>query len=287
MSGVHPILPNFLGVGPPRTATTWLHGLLNGRANLPERVKETRFFDGRFWLGLDWYTHHFEHAQPGIPTGEIAPTYFYCAPARQRIAASLPDVRIIISLREPVERLYSLYTVKRNVGALRGSFPDALRDDPEMIESARYVFHLSGWLRVFGRQRVLVMIYEDLLQDPARYAQQIFDHIGLPRASLSASDFTPVHKSKGMSPAGFPALNTFAVKVRDASIAYGLERTRGVLRRSGAGGLVERMLRRSNPEIPSLDPELAARLREQFRGEVEECERILGRDLSVWKNSCR
>src|SRR5690349_11461994 len=104
-------LPQFFGIGPPRTATTWLHRVLTGHVNLPRIVKEPRFFDLRFSKGFDWYRGHFEPIDPAMPTGEISPTYFYSVDARHRIAKLLPNAKIICTLREPVARLYSLYRI--------------------------------------------------------------------------------------------------------------------------------------------------------------------------------
>ncbi|MGH7878275.1 MAG: class I SAM-dependent methyltransferase, partial [Candidatus Binataceae bacterium] len=80
-------LPVFLGVGPPRTGTTWLHETLVGRANLPPANKEIKFFDRHYDLGLEWYAANFDQSSK-LVTGEICPTYFASAAARERIAQS-------------------------------------------------------------------------------------------------------------------------------------------------------------------------------------------------------
>ncbi len=275
-------LPNFIAVGPPRTATTWLHTLLRGHVNLPERAKETRFFDNRFRLGLDWYARHFKHARSGVPTGEIAPTYFHSACARERIADSLPGVKIIVSLREPVERLYSLYRLKLSAGLLRGSFLESVRGDAEMIESSRYVFHLSEWMKLFGPERVLVLVYESLVHEPVQYAEQIFDYLGLPRQNLSAKDFTPVHNSETFRQPRHPTVKKLAVQMRDSVLAH-VAMPRRLLKWVRFGKLLESVLERSSRAIPPLDADLKARLREKFTSEVEGVETLVARDLSIWK----
>ena len=64
-------LPTFIGVGPPRTGTTWLDKILRGHVNLPARQKETLFFDVRYERGIHWYLRHFKNRRPGVPTGEF------------------------------------------------------------------------------------------------------------------------------------------------------------------------------------------------------------------------
>lgn len=56
------MLPDFLGIGPGRTGTTWLHQALEGHVDLPHGIKETGFFGVRFSKGIDWYAQHFRYA---------------------------------------------------------------------------------------------------------------------------------------------------------------------------------------------------------------------------------
>src|SRR5690242_7801284 len=76
---------------PPRTGTSWLHEILRGRAVLPSSAKETRFFDSHFHRGMDWYRAHYPKTIDGRCIGEVAPTYFASAEARERIAKLFPQ----------------------------------------------------------------------------------------------------------------------------------------------------------------------------------------------------
>ena len=78
-----PRLPDFIAVGPPRTATTWLHEVLQGHVCLPADRKETDFFTRFYDRGLDWYADYFRHCEGGIPVGELSPMYL-----RHRLPAS-------------------------------------------------------------------------------------------------------------------------------------------------------------------------------------------------------
>src|SRR5690242_2150942 len=75
-SGSVNVLPSFFVIGPPRTGTSWLHGILTAHAVLPFPTKETRFFDVHFQRGLAWYMAHFPSSTDSRPIAEIAPTYF-------------------------------------------------------------------------------------------------------------------------------------------------------------------------------------------------------------------
>src|ERR1700691_4567202 len=132
-------LPDFLAVGPARTGTTWLHGVLFQRASLPKGTKETHYFDWFYDKGLDWYRAYFAECSPDRPVGEVAPTYFQKPEVRERIARVMPNCRIICSLRDPVERAYSLYRVFIREGETRLGFEEeVMRPDSRILESNRY-----------------------------------------------------------------------------------------------------------------------------------------------------
>jgi hypothetical protein len=109
-------LPDFIAVGPPRTATTWLDEVLRGHVGLPLDVKETHFFARNYQHGLDWYKPYFLHCTTERVVGEICAAYFENPQARVRIRTHIPDCKIVCTLRDPVERLYSHYKLMRHNG---------------------------------------------------------------------------------------------------------------------------------------------------------------------------
>jgi Sulfotransferase domain len=177
-------LPSFFIIGPPRTGTTWLHNVLSPCASLSHPTKETRFFDQHFDLGLAWYRSHFRKAAEGRVTGEVAPTYFASPLARERIARIIPQAKIVCVFRNPVDRVVSLYRLKRAYGLIRWSFEEALKNDPELIETSRYAFHLEQWKQTFGNAQVMVTVHEDIESDPQSYLDRLANFIGLPRLQL-------------------------------------------------------------------------------------------------------
>src|ERR1700761_9239919 len=141
-------LPDFIGVGPPRTGTTWLDRILRNYVGLPVGLKETQFFAWRYHLGLQWYASHFAGYGGGYPTGEFGPTYFPLAEARARIREHMPACRIVITLREPgegvgrrgrepVERFYSHYKMWRKIGVVKASFEEVVDRHEELIAHTR------------------------------------------------------------------------------------------------------------------------------------------------------
>jgi hypothetical protein len=275
-------LPSFFAVGPPRTGTTWLYEVLKEHANLPRYTNELRFFDTHYSKGLRWYFAQFGRPTSAVPTGEICSTYFYSAQARQRIAALVPNAKIICTFRDPAERIFSLYRAKCAGGIIPfWNFEEALRGDPELLESARYAFHLSQWQALFGKDGVLAMIYEGLMHDPQEYIDRIAGFVVIPRFQLSARHIRPVNSFEGID-----APRIFLWTHVAAAISDWLKVHRGgplvtAVKRSA----LRRLVLGGGPQIPQLDPDAADRLRGLLRAEVTELEKMTGLDLSAWEHS--
>lgn len=269
-------LPSFIVVGPMRTATTWLHTVLENRVDLPKGVNEPMFFDRFYEKGLDWYLSHFEKHAGSRVRGEVAPTYFHSAAARSRIREHISNCRIVCTLRDPVERLYSYYALMLERGETTGSFEAALRQEPQMLESSRYSFHVRAWQNTFGRETVLVLLNDDLRADAQAYVENLCDFVGLERFNLTPSERRPVGKAL---PARWPLLARAATRVANACRARGAYWPVEVARRLGARRLFYWPAR----ALPPLPMEKVLELRRYFLAEIEALEELLERDLSAWK----
>jgi hypothetical protein len=273
-------LPDFIGIGPGRTGTTWLHQTLLGHTGLP-LIKETNFFKSHYEKGLDWYAIHFAHCPQDLPIGEISPTYFNCMAARERIAKDLPNCRIICCLRDPVDRTYSHYRQMRPLWGTQESFEEALQNRPEMTDASNYAVHLEAWQMSFGRKNVLVLYYDDLKSKPQEYINSACSFIGIPMIDLKTSA------------AGTSIVNHMeasrAPRSRRLALAAGMTvtwlRTRrfdNVLHLFRRSGLLQLCVG-GGEEYAPLSAETEKRLREQFRPDIEKLEALTSRDLSTWK----
>lgn len=276
-------LPAFLVAGPPRTGTSWLHEVLQPHVRLPALSKETRFFDLHFQRGLNWYLEHFPNPGDGRPAGEIAPTYFASPSARERIARTLPQARLVFTFRHPVQRLLSLYRLKRAYGMEGRSLDRALELDPELIGSSRYATHLAEWQKRFAADQIQVNFYEDLGDDPQGFVNRIADFLGVPRFGLEQrlAGGSPLHSSAAMTePRWYPATRA-ATAMADWCKGRSLDSFVAGVRNSRLSHL---LLGGGAPfaEVPRETMEKVARL---LLPETEKLEALLGRDLSAWKEA--
>lgn len=276
-------LPDFIAVGPARTGTTWLHGVLFQRASLPKGTKETRYFDWFYDKGIDWYRAYFTDCPIDRPVGEVAPSYFHKPEVRERIARVLPNCRIICTLRDPVERAYSMYRVMVREGETDFDFEaEVMRPDSRIRDSNRYAFHLREWQELFGARNVGIFFYDQLDADEQGYVDSICDVLGVPRLDLVDIRKFLVRNSVRRAPRS----------VRVASLAHHFRiwlksRRADVIIRAFDRWGMWRFLQEGPADFKPLKPELEARMRKLFLPEVEALEELTGHDLGAWKTGAR
>ncbi len=172
-------LPNFLGVGAARSGSTWLHYLLASHPAIyvPEQRKELNYFDKLYdQRPLSWYQTFFPEDQQSSQyraIGEITPTYLYCDTCPQRIHALGSVDKLIVILRNPIDRAYSQYGLQVRDYAHTITFEEALRVHKQLIDRGMYAKHLQNYLRVFDRSQLLVLCFERAVRDVADTKQQI------------------------------------------------------------------------------------------------------------------
>jgi hypothetical protein len=140
------------------------------------------------------------------------------------VAAVMPRTRIVVLLRDPVERAYSHWKERRTEGVERLGFAEALAAEQSRTAGERermiadpgyfsnvydwysyrargcYLEHLKPWLDLFDRSQLLFVPSETLYREPAATYARVLDHIGLPPCELPAYDVFNDRPSKGMDP---------------------------------------------------------------------------------------
>lgn len=270
-------LPTFIGVGPPRTGTSWLDVILQGHVNLPVGHKETLFFDVRYERGLSWYQSHFKNLRPGVPTGEFGPSYFASVAARDRIAEHIPECKIICTLREPVARLYSNYKMWRKLALVKDSFAQVAERHENLLSYSRYTSNISAWMETFGRDSTLVLIHEDARQNRQAYIDRLCDFVRADHLDLANVSRVDEHVAGVEQAPKSRRMARRARQLRGFLASHRYWRTRKLML-----PVFEFCMGRGE-EFPPLDRELEQRLRRRFAPEIDALEELLDRDLSLWR----
>lgn len=272
-------LLDFLGVGPQRTGTTWLYKTLRQHPSLylPEVLKETKYFDRRFDRGQEWYARYFESSRDDQMCGEIAPTYFDVPEVPERVRRVAPSCDILISLRHPAERAFSLYLHHLRKGRVSRPFGEAVEQKPRILESGRYAAHIPRWRSAFGREQVHVLFLRDIKEHPQDVLDQICTWLEVDQMRLpSQAD----RKVNAASMPRFPRLARIASLITVSLHSAGLHR---IVEFGKKLGLRSVFFAGGEDEMPSLSAEDRAFLIDEYEEDVDYVEDVTGRTLSHWR----
>ncbi|HET9841618.1 MAG TPA: sulfotransferase domain-containing protein [Nocardioides sp.] len=268
-------VPDFLYIGTSKAGSTWLFNALSVHPDVwLASNKGLYFFDSHFDRGPDWYREQFEGAD-GRAVGEFSHSYLSSPEAPERIAAYSPAMRLLVCLREPVDRAFSDYLdlVKNN--GFTGSFTEATEQYPRLLDRGRYATHLSRYLEHFPAAQLHVGLFDDLKTGAQGYADEVYDFLGIDRVVLSAADL------RERMPAGRPrnaGMVGLAKRASKLAASAGLRRWRSRIKRSTM--VRSALYKQYRDDKPRLDPALAAELRSGFADEVARLDVMLGRPVS-------
>jgi Sulfotransferase domain len=264
----------FLVVGAQRCGTTWVDEALRGHPQVyvPPQ-KQTYFFDRNYEQGVASYLANFTGAgRRHRAVGEVASGYCLL-PAIPRMAEQLPHVKLIMAMRDPIDRAYSYYLSRRTLGGRRfKSFDETLEDSPEILARGNYAEQLELMMSYYRREQLLVLFYDDLVSDDRAYLRSILEFIGVD--STFESNQIAQRRHEG----------------RVAHIRYRLERFGfrpliRMMKRSRIGDVLRktsvRLLSRIDYRAEMSD-ETRFRLLEYYAASNDRLGKIVGRDLSAW-----
>jgi Sulfotransferase domain len=283
--------PNFFIVGAPKCGTTALYTYFREHPQIfMPPLKEPQFFavdllgDRRRIRSLPEYLACFAGARDKPRIGEASTAYLGSKRAAEEIKAFAPDARIIVMLRNPVDKMYSRFNDARFTNQEpQRSFEAALsaeqRCGPSFglgyRESARYASQVRRYLEVFDRARIHFIIFDDFRERTAATHEEALRFLGV-RAD-DRSDFPMVNERR---------------YVRGMPLQQFVRHPPEVLRRLGRMSISPVMRRRLREWVanlnevavppPPLPADLRRRLQREFQDDVEKLGRLIGRDLSGW-----
>lgn len=172
--------PNFLIIGAPRSGTDFLSYILKQHPDICfAQKREVHFFDRNIDKGLLWYQSFFLKCKSQL-IGEKTANYFVNKNSSKRIFETFPEIKLIISLRNPVYRAFSHYRNWLGNGAINKntSFRDCLINHPEIIDIGYYVSHLENYLRYFQKKNIHILFFENLIDNPQKETNKILNFLG-------------------------------------------------------------------------------------------------------------
>lgn len=181
--------PNFIYIGPDKAGSSWLHEVLRRHPQVfLTPAKGLYFFDRYYDRGLEWYLGQFDEALPEhVVRGEVCQDYLAAPDAAERMARSLGEVRLMVTLREPAERAFSSYLHMLRSGWKAGTFLEALSRYPDLLDHGRYATQLERFDSRFGRDSLHIAVFDDLQADPQDFLDEVTAWLDIERAPLDTS----------------------------------------------------------------------------------------------------
>jgi len=276
--------PSFVGIGAQKCASTWLYKVLEEHPEIGvSREKEIDFFSKKYDYGYQWYEAHFDGCADKRETGEISPSYFSDPSVPARVHRYNPATKILVTLRDPVQRALSQHRHEVRLGHFGGaslSFEAGLKNNPMYIEQGLYATHLKRWLEYFPLEQIHVIVVDEINSNPYDVAHKAYEFLGVD------GSYEPRCLKKQFN-RSYANRYRMLVRLKDAIYRF----TRGpafkwlwyVGRALGMRTLYRRInMVSSDSVIPKADARTLAILRERFASEVRELSRLLGKPLDDW-----
>ena len=283
-------LPNLFLVGAPKSGTTYLASCLARHKDIyvPDS-KEPAFLTtdrqhGQFHKGWNFYKKNFENAKNFSTIVDASTRYFYDSSSTELIKNNFPSARIIIILRNPVDRVYSNYWQYCKSGFNLPDFNLLVREKGSflnhMLYISRYQTHLNRWLDNFDSDQIRVFSHNDLVRSPQVLLKEILEFL-----NLRDTDPSELIKQDRSNPAGIPKNRLFARLLRQKFILQKIKEMTPSFLIPRAKSVLEK-LRWKNTlymQYPPMSWETRRLLWEELWNVPEDVERLVGLDTEVWK----
>ena len=267
--------PSFVHIGGQRCGSSWMHRCL---AEHPEvftpEPKELHYFTRHHAMGDAWYRARFTPGPGHKAWGESTPMYISYEPAAAALHAINPACRLACCLRNPIDRAFSIFQLKRNTDMAGVTFEQVLDDNVDDVwDRGLYLKHIKRWIELFGADALLIQIYDDLVKDDARIVRELYAHIGVDAA------YRPTWLGKTQNAVIMPGVQD---KLKKSGMGWVIRKVRN----SPVGPAIRRWNKSQKAQkagsYQGMSTETKARLAEFYKEPNAELGAFLKRDLSHW-----
>lgn len=282
----------FVGIGAAKAGTTWVAACLAEHPQIcMSQRKELMFFcrttlmphyNAHYDLGLHWLYDGFPHWQPGQRRGEYSHAYSYDPESPMLIHRHFPQARIVMTLREPIDRLYAFYYQVIREYPVPDTFEAFLEAYPQFLETSYYHRILQRYHQYFEWSQIHCILFDDMRSNPESVIADLYRFLGVDASFQPASLHQRVNERK--TPRFTLLRGLFGSTKRWFASGPRTMHLKALLRRMGVLDLAEWVQERNMQAsvFPPLHPETRARLLSRYADENQQLAALLGRDLSHW-----
>lgn len=281
-------LPNFLVIGAYKAGTTSLYFYLKEHPDVfMSPLKEPRYFaydatnpkhreSSSFPIkSMEAYRDLFSGVSKQQAVGEASPGYLHSRRAASAIRAQIPDAKLIVSLRNPVDRTASVYTMLSGSGKEKRPLEEALQNDTELVRSSLYYEDIRHYMDLFGKDTLKILLFDDLEADALAVMRDVYGYLKVD------AGFRP-----NVSVRHNPGAKTHSTIMRKVQKIYrGSAHLRRTMRSIVPYSLRRRVAGIGRQEIKTaslISADARARLAAYYRDDILKLQPLIDRDLGVW-----
>lgn len=285
----------FIGIGAPKSGTSWLWEMLRQHPDIfiPEK-KELHYFNieamgdskyqnPNYSKPFEYYLEHFEKATANQICGEITPAYLVSRTAPKKISELCSDVKLIAILRNPIERSYSDFLYRKQMGWIspKTSFEIACKQHPEILTCSEYASDLKRYFEFFSKENILILFHDDLIKSP----EQLLLNVEI---FLRVKEFVPENllmRSNETGNAKYPLLNRTSALAQNFLRRLHFQHVLTFIKASWLGKILQRSIYQTTPaqNKQRISAEERSQLLRYFNDDIAELELLTNRNLGNWK----
>jgi hypothetical protein len=286
---------DFIGVGVPKSGSTWLGECFIEHPQICFPLKKELYFfrdrtspliDSFYSNGIEWYLKQFTGYVDGQVVGEFSPDYFRDANVCSRIQKSFPETKILFVLRNPVDMIYSYYWYRKT--SVKWKVPEKFEYLLEAesknnfdisLEFGEYYKYVKIYYENFPKKNILVCLYDDLQENPKLLLENIFGFLGVEKSFEPKVLHRTVNKGRVTSS---EFLKNFGMFLLTTLMKFGLSSVSTKVIHSRLLYQVYRKINTVSGNYPQMTSEIRQKLKVHYRQDIEKLEILVDKDLGAW-----
>jgi|GEM_PF-4605690 len=277
------MLPTFLGIGAMKSGSSWVMNVIGTHPDILVVPWEMHFFNRSFEKGESWYREQFRRAEkdkretPYAAVGEFTPVYLFYPEVPGRIAEMMPDVRLLLVLRDPVQRIYSEFRSWCRLNNRSDDFADYLTFETAAIERGYYSRQIRRYLDHFPKEAITCLCFEQVSKDPDFLKTQLSEFLGVDSGGF---DIDPNMSRNATYRPRFPGVYSALVNTQKRLARAGVHNLPQAARAMG----LHKIFRAGEEKrgFPPMTASDLSYLQGLYGDEANELYRTLGLDFSEW-----
>lgn len=272
--------PTFIVIGPGRTGSTFLYEILSNHEEIQmaRNIKETNFFNHNYNKDVSSYLEFFKSEKPMTVRGEISNMYIFDKSVASRICKHFPNVKIISILRNPYDRMISMYYHKIQKGELptKLSIEEAIEKDKSLIQRNYYGSLLKPYYEEFDKEKIFVSTFDLLVKNHNEFVNGVLTFLGVDKIDIKKDLNNNINPSKKLR------FNFTSSLIRSSANMLRRLNFLSILNTLKRSDMINDFLFKKIKTKLILTEKITKELQKEFIPELIKTEDLTGLDLKKW-----